>query len=104
MKLPFWSQLVGVVTGACMAANTFATDTATEAERQLLIRIAVELEYVQALATTAHAASDPAARIQFNYTDLISDLKEMQAAVERHAEQPQRTPRSITPMKMRYTP
>jgi RAQPRD family integrative conjugative element protein len=102
MKTPFWLHLIGIAAGACIATNTFATDAATETERQLLIRIAAEIEYVKALANTAQAASDPARRIQFNYADLISDLQEIQAAVERHADQPQRTPRAIPQIQKRY--
>ncbi|MCR6651432.1 MAG: RAQPRD family integrative conjugative element protein [Cellvibrionaceae bacterium] len=104
MKIKFLSRLVGIFAGTWIAATASATDTTTEAERQLLVRIAVELEYVQALANTALSASDPDRRIQFNYAALISDLQEIQAAVERHADQPQRTPRILTPVKKHYTP
>lgn len=102
MKINFLLRLVGIFASTWIATTASATDAATEAEQQLLVRIAVELEYVQALANTAQGASDPDRRVQFNYTALISDLQEIQAAVERHADQPQRTPRAIPPIQKRY--
>lgn len=102
MKINFWLRLMGIFASTWIAAAASATDATTEAERQLLVRIAVELEYVQALANTALGASDPDRRVQFNYAALISDLQEIQKAIERHADQPQRTPRAIPPIQKRY--
>lgn len=95
---------VPIIMLAALATSARATDAATEVERQLLVRIAIELEYLKSLADKAQSASDPARRIQFDYDTLISDLSEIQGAIERHAERPQRSPRSVTPLKMSSHP
>src|SRR5690606_13093293 len=69
---------VPIIMLAALATSARATDAATEVERQLLVRIAIELEYLKSLADKAQSASDPARRIQFDYDTLISDLSEIQ--------------------------
>ena len=88
---------------ALFATTAHATDATTESERAILIRIAAELEYLQSLATKAQASADQGARVQFDYPAFFNDLKEIQSSVERHAAQPQRTPRQIAPLKKRYS-
>jgi len=95
---------VPIIILATLATSARATDAATEVERQLLVRIAIELEYLKSLSGKAQEASDPARRIRFDYDALISDLSEIQGAIERHAERPQRSPRSVTPLKMSSNP
>lgn len=97
----FWAAVIILAT---LATRVDATDSATEVERQLLVRIAMELEYLKSLAGKAQAASEPARRVRFDYDALISDLSEIQGAIERHAERPQHSPRSVAPLKTPNTP
>jgi RAQPRD family integrative conjugative element protein len=93
-----------IVVGILMASTVCAADAATETEQIMLLRIADELEYLQSLAAKARTASDPSARIQFDYAAFIADLQEIQTSIERHVSRPQRTPRKVTPIIKRYTP
>lgn len=104
MTLTFSRFCAPIIMLATLASGANATDATTEVERQLLVRIAVELEYLKALADKAAAASDPTRRVRFDYDALISDMSEIQGAIERHADRPQRSPRTVAPLKTSNTP
>lgn len=103
MKLHFWRRLSLTLITAAIAVSAHATDTTTETEKAILVRIAAELEYLQGLAAKAQAMADPSARVRFSYPTLLRDLEEIQASIERHAAQPRRTPRQIPSLEKRYS-
>lgn len=85
------------------APSALAGDSASETERALLIKAASELEYVKALLSKAEMARNKKSRIVADYPNLNADLSEIQAAIERHANTPKRSPRKVNPLTKRYT-
>lgn len=84
-----------------LSVNVMAnTDTTTEAEKRILIKIAQELSHLDDLASKASANADPAARVTLDYVALRHDLQEIKRALEAHINKPSRSPRTIKPLEL----
>jgi hypothetical protein len=64
-------------------------------EKALIIKSAGELEYVRGLLAQAKKADNGKGGLKLDYSALEADLATIQAALERHASTPQRTPKRI---------
>jgi RAQPRD family integrative conjugative element protein len=74
-----------------------------EAEIRYLISIANEIENLKALSRKAAATADTTQRVQFDYQALIQDLSEVQSALQRHVNEPSRSPRVLGEINASYT-
>ena len=83
---------------ASAAAVVHADD---ETERELLARIAAELQQVQAMVTEAARSAPPAARVKFRYDWLERDLQMLRDGVQQHVDAP-RQPRPVPPLRGDY--
>lgn len=93
--------LYALIMTLCVARLAIAEET--EDEARYLIAIANEIENVKALAKKAEANTDIQSRTRFDYVALQHDLEQMQAAIERHAKEPSRTPRTVSALSENYT-
>ncbi len=83
---------------ASAAAVAHADD---ETEREMLARIAAELQQVQAMVTEAARSAPPTARIKFRYDWLQRDLQMLRDGVQQHVDAP-RQPRLVPPLRGDY--
>ena len=72
---------------SCVAASTPAAADA-DAEREVLARIAHELEALSPLLEEAESQANPDARIRFRYDWLRQDLARVRLGVEEHINAP----------------
>lgn len=105
MKTLFRNLLVvGVASVSLLpCVSAVAEDTVTEIERRNLISLARQLDQLHALADNAQSASNPQARVKFNYDQLHRDIDQMRQAIARHLEKPSRSPRVVAPATRDYS-
>ena len=84
---------------SCAAAAAQAGDD--ETERELLARIASELQQVQAMVAQAAQSAPLAGRVQFRYEWLQRDLQMLREGVLQHVDAP-RQPRPVPPLRGDY--
>ncbi len=86
-----------LVATAASAAHAGDDDT----EREMLARIANELQHLQVLVTQAAQSAPPAARVKFRYDWLERDLQMLRDGVMQHVDAP-RQPRPVPPLRGDY--
>ena len=73
-----------------------------DAEREVLARIAHELDALEALIRKAESQAEPDARIHFRYDWLRQDLSRMQRGIQDHIDAPRAEPRTFPPLRGDY--
>lgn len=100
MKLQHMGSLMLSVILSLTISGANAQDS--ESEARYLISIVNEIENLKALAQKSAATADASKRVHFNYSALTHDLDEMQKAIEKHVEEPSRSPRTIDAISANY--
>ena len=86
--------------GTAMLVQSVLADT--DAEREVLARIAHELDALEALIRKAESQAEPDARIHFRYDWLRQDLSRMQQGIQDHIDAPRAEPRTFPPLRGDY--
>ena len=73
-----------------------------DGEREMLARIAYEIESIKPLIRQAAAQANPDARIRFQYDWLRQDLDQIQQGIQEHIDTPRAEPRSFPPLRGDY--
>ena len=73
-----------------------------DAEREVLARIAHELNALEMLIRKAESQAEPDARIRFRYDWLRQDLSRMQQGIQEHIDAPRSEPRAFPPLRGDY--
>ncbi len=89
--------LLAVLLAAAGAAQAGDDET----EREMLARIANELQQVQVLVTKAAQSAPAAGRVKFRYDWLERDLQMLREGVMQHVDAP-RQPRPVPPLRGDY--
>ena len=73
-----------------------------DGEREVLARIAHEIETIAPLITQAASQANPDARIRFQYDWLRQDLDQIQRGIREHLDSPRVEPRTFPPLRGDY--
>ncbi len=73
-----------------------------DGERELLVRIAHEIEAIQPLIDQASSQANPDTRIRFQYDWLRQDLDQIQRGIQDHIDAPRSEPRTFPPLRGDY--
>ncbi len=73
-----------------------------DGEREVLARIAHEIEAVQPLIRQAASQANPDARVRFQYDWLRQDLDQIQHGIREHIDAPLAEPRTFSPLRGDY--
>lgn len=73
-----------------------------DGEREMLARIAYEIESIKPLIRQAAAQANPDARIRFQYDWLHQDLDQIQRGIQEHIDAPRAEPRTFPPLRGDY--
>ncbi|MCB1868970.1 MAG: RAQPRD family integrative conjugative element protein [Gammaproteobacteria bacterium] len=73
-----------------------------DGEREMLARIAYEIESIKPLIRQAAAQANPDARIRFQYDWLRQDLDQIQQGIQEHIDTPRAEPRTFPPLRGDY--
>ena len=73
-----------------------------DGERQVLARIAHEIEAIQPLIRKAASQANPDTRIRFQYDWLHQDLDQIQRGIREHIDAPRAEPRTFPPLRGDY--
>ena len=73
-----------------------------DGEREVLARIAHEIEAIAPLISQAASQANPEARIRFKYDWLRQDLDQIQRGIQEHIDAPRAEPRTIPPLRGDY--
>lgn len=92
--------LILVLLGTVLPVPFAAADA--DAERELLARIAHELEAIEPLITEAETHSNPDARICFQYDWLRQDVERIRLGIQEHIDAPRAEPRIFPPLRGDY--
>ena len=98
MRLPLL-LIVGLV-GSGMPVLQVMADA--DGEREVLARVAHELEALEPLIGQAEAQADPDARIRIRYDWLRQDLSRVQQGIWDHIDAPRAEPRVFPPLRGDY--
>jgi RAQPRD family integrative conjugative element protein len=74
----------------------------TDAEREVLARLAHEIKTLAPLVAQAEAQANPDARIRFRYDWLRQDLERVRAGIQAHIDAPRAEPRKVAPLRGDY--
>ncbi len=73
-----------------------------DGEREMLARIAHEIEAIQPLISQAESQANPDARIRFQYDWLLQDLDRIRLGLQEHIDAPRSEPRTFPPLRGDY--
>ena len=73
-----------------------------DGEREMLARIAHEIEAIQPLISQAASQANPDARIRFQYDWLRQDLDRIRLGIQDHIDTPRSEPRTFPPLRGDY--
>ncbi len=73
-----------------------------DGEREILARIAHEIELIQPLINQATSQANPDARVRFQYDWLRQDLHRIQHGIQEHIDTPRSEPRTFPPLRGDY--
>ena len=73
-----------------------------DGEREVLARIAHEIETIQPLINQAESQANPDSRIRFKYDWLRQDLDRIQRGIQEHIDTPRAEPRTFLPLRGDY--
>ena len=73
-----------------------------DGEREMLARIANEIEAIQPLIRQAASQSNPETRIRFQYDWLRQDLDQIKRGIQEHIDAPRAEPRTFPPLRGEY--
>ena len=90
----------GLLLGTTLPVQFALADA--DAERELLARIAHEIEAIQPLIKQAASQADSDARIRFQYHWLRQDLVRIQRGIREHIDAPRAEPRTFPPLRGDY--
>lgn len=87
-----------------LAVATATTQAVADAdgEREVLARLAHEIEALAPLVAKAEAQAEPDARIRFRYEWLRQDLERVRAGIQAHIDAPRAEPRKVEPLRGDY--
>ena len=91
--------LIGVALIALQGAGVLAD---ADAERDALARLVHELESLEPLIVEASRATDPDARIRFQYDWLRDDLETVRRGIEAHIDAQAAEPQPVAPLRGDY--
>ena len=74
----------------------------SDGEREVLARIAHEIEAIRPLIRQAASQANPDARIRFQYDWLRQDLDQIQRGIQEHIYTPRAEPRTFPPLRGDY--
>ncbi len=88
----------------CLLGLFYATTAMADRdhEHEALAQLVHELDALKPLIETAQQASDPSARLRFQYDWLRQDVERMQSGIQMHLTAPRRQPRDLPPLKGDY--
>jgi len=69
-----------------------------DGEREVLARIAHEIESIHPLISQATSQANPDARVRFQYNWLRQDLDQIQRGIQHHIDAPRSEPRTFPPL------
>ena len=93
--------LIALLASAAATAATAVHAGDDDTEREMLARIAHELQLVQAMVTDAARSAPPTGRVKFRYDWLERDLQLLREGVMQHVDAP-RQPRPVPPLRGDY--
>ena len=93
--------VTGIVVSFLVGVPAFA-DADADAEREVLARIAHELDALEPLIRSAEAQANPDARVHFRYDWLRRDLARVRLGVQDHIDAPRAEPRTFPPLRGDY--
>ncbi|MCP4043843.1 MAG: conjugal transfer protein [Gammaproteobacteria bacterium] len=73
-----------------------------DGEREMLARIAHEIEAIGPLISQAESQANPDARIRFQYDWLLQDLDRIRLGLQEHIDAPRSEPRTFPPLRGDY--
>lgn len=73
-----------------------------DGEREVLARLANEIEALEPLVAEAEQQASTDARIQFQYAWLRQDLSRVRSGIRDHVDTPRAEPRSVPPLRGDY--
>ena len=74
----------------------------SDGEREVLARIAHEVEAIHPLIRQASSQANPDTRIRFQYDWLRQDLDQIQRGIQEHIDTPRSEPRTFPPLRGDY--
>ncbi|MCP5408953.1 MAG: RAQPRD family integrative conjugative element protein [Chromatiaceae bacterium] len=92
--------LISGLLGTMLPVQSALADA--DAERELLARIAHEIEAIQPLINQAASQANPDTRIRFQYDWLRQDLGRIQHGIREHIDAPRAEPRTFPPLHGDY--
>lgn len=96
----FVGLLIAGFLGTALLIQSVLADA--DAEREVLARIAHELDALEALIRKAESQAEPDARIHFRYDWLRQDLSRIQQGIQDHIDAPRAEPRTFPPLRGDY--
>ena len=73
-----------------------------DGEREMLARIAHEIEAIKPLISRSASQANPDARVRFQYDWLRQDLDQIQLGIQDHIDTPRAEPRTFPPLRGDY--
>ncbi len=96
----FIQLLVLGLIGTVLPVQFAAADA--DGEREMLARIAHEIEAIRPLIGEAESQANPDARIRFQYDWLLQDLDRIRLGLQDHIDAPRSEPRTFPPLRGDY--
>jgi len=84
-----------LVTWVALPGSATLAQQTSETEREVLARLAGEIDHLAPLIETAKARADQAARLQFDYPALRRDLGTLRTRIDTYLAGQRRQPRSL---------
>ncbi len=91
--------IIGLI-GTALPVQFAAADA--DGEREMLARIAHEIEAIGPLIGQAESQANPDARIRFQYDWLFLDLERIRLGIQEHIDAPRSEPRTFPPLRGDY--
>ena len=92
--------LIFVLLGTVLPVPFAVADA--DGEREVLARIAHELEATESLIAEAESQANPEARIRFQYDWLRQDLERIRLGIQEYIDAPRAEPRTFPPLRGDY--
>lgn len=94
---------VGLLLLGVTSASAEQVIQGAESEREVLARVVHELRWIEALVAKADQRKPTAARVSFDYDQLLLELKAVSEGIEEYTNGVRMQPRSFEALKAHYT-
>ena len=95
--------IIGVLLLGASSANAEDLVQGAESEREVLARVVHELRVIEALVAKADQRKPTAARVSFDYKQLLLELNAVSEGIEEYINGARMQPRSFEPLRAEYT-